>query len=256
VSEAAGGVWRLRVHDELSSTSDLCRELAGQGEPEGLAVVALRQTKGRGSRGRAWDSPAGNLHLSVLLRPGEWARSAGQWALLTGVALWQTLADLAPIAAALRLKWPNDLLLDGRKLAGILIDNSVGASGRLDWVVVGIGVNLAHAPPLAGRATASLAELVVPPSPVAVAERLLVRLDEWRRVRRHEGFAAIRAAWLAHGPPMDEPITLKLRDRLVEGVFAGLGDDGGLKLRTGGEVETFTTGDVLLATAVALRSKT
>ena len=247
MSEAAGGAWRLRVHDELSSTSDLCRELAGQGEPEGLAVVALRQTKGRGSRGRAWDSPTGNLHLSVLLRPREWARGAGQWALLTGVALWQTLADLAPNAAALRLKWPNDLLLDGRKLAGILIDNSVGASGRLDWVVVGIGVNLAHAPPLAGRATASLAELVVPPSPVAAAERLLVRLDEWRRVRQREGFEAIRAAWLAHGPPMDEPITLKLRDRLVEGVFAGLGDDGGLKLRTGGEVETFTTGDVLLA---------
>ena len=247
MSEAAGGAWRLAVHDVLSSTSDLCRELAGQGEPEGLAVLALRQTKGRGSRGRAWDSPAGNLHLSVLLRPGEWARSAGQWSLLSGVALWQTVADLVPSAAALRLKWPNDLLLDGRKLAGILIDSSADASGRLDWLVVGIGVNLAHAPPLAGRATASLAELVVPPAPAAAAARLLARLDEWRRVRQREGFEAIRAAWLAHGPPMDEPVTLKLRDRLVEGAFAGLGDDGGLKLRAGGEVETFTTGDVLLA---------
>jgi BirA family biotin operon repressor/biotin-[acetyl-CoA-carboxylase] ligase len=247
VSEAAGGAWRLLVHEVLPSTSDLCRELAGRGEPEGLAVLALRQTRGRGSRGRAWDSPAGNLHLSVLLRPVEWARSTGQWALLAAVALRQTLAEWAPRDASFRLKWPNDLLLDGRKLAGILIDSSVGASGRLDWLVVGIGVNLAHAPPLAGRATASLAELVTAPSPVAVADRLLVRLDGWRRVRQQEGFDAIRTAWLAHGPQMDEPVTLKVGDCLVEGAFAGIGDDGGLKLCVGGAVQTFTTGDMLLA---------
>jgi BirA family biotin operon repressor/biotin-[acetyl-CoA-carboxylase] ligase len=246
VSEAAGLAWRLAVHDVLSSTSDLCRALAEQGEREGLAVLALRQTQGRGSRGRAWHSPAGNLHLSVLLRPREWARCAGQWALLTGVALRQTVADLAPQRAALRLKWPNDLLLDGRKLAGILIDSSADEAGRLDWLVVGIGVNLAHAPPLTGRTTAALAELIAPPSPAAVAERLLARLDQWRRIRRREGFAAIRAAWLAHGPRMDEAVTLKLADGLVEGAFAGLGDDGGLRLRVGGAVRAFSTGDVLL----------
>jgi BirA family biotin operon repressor/biotin-[acetyl-CoA-carboxylase] ligase len=246
VNEAAGLVWRLAVHDVLASTSDLCRERAAQGEAEGFAVLALRQTRGRGSRGRGWESPVGNLHLSVLLRPAEEAGRAGQWALLTGVALRQTLAEWAPPDAALKLKWPNDLLLDGRKLAGILIDSSADASGRLDWLVIGIGANLAHAPTLAGRAAACLAERVAPPAPAVAAERLLVRLDEWRRVREREGFASVRAAWLAHGPHIDEPVTLKLKDRLVEGTFAGLGDDGGLRLRLGDAVQAFSTGDVLL----------
>jgi BirA family biotin operon repressor/biotin-[acetyl-CoA-carboxylase] ligase len=248
VNGAAGLAWRLAVHDVVSSTSDLCRELAAQGEAEGLAVLALRQTQGRGSRGREWDSPEGNLYLSVLLRPREAASNAGQWALLTGVALLRTLADHLPREAALKLKWPNDLLLDGRKLAGILVETA-HSGDRLDWLVIGIGVNLARAPVLAGRAAAALAELVAPPAPATVAERLLTRLDEWRRRRQIEGFGAIRAAWLAHGPRFDEPVTLKLRQRLVEGSFAGLGDDGSLLLRIGGAVRTFTTGDVLLGRA-------
>ena len=254
MSRAEGGDWRLRAFDVLASTSDLCRELAAAGEPDGLAVMAGRQIRGRGSRGREWDSPAGNLYLSALLRPGESPRRAGEWALLAGVALREALAELAgPPAARLRLKWPNDLLLDGRKLAGILIDSSADAAGRLAWLVIGIGANLAHAPAVAGRATACLAEVAPPPGPDVAAGRLLARLGHWRRIRQAEGFRPVRDAWLAHGPSPGEPMTLRLPGRLVEGRFGGLGEDGSLLLGAQGAVQAFTTGDVLMPGAAAAR---
>ena len=91
--------WRLQTHEVLASTSDFCRERAAAGEPEGFAALARRQTQGRGSRGREWESPVGNLFLSVLLRPAERARDAGQWSLLAGVALAEALAAHLPATA-------------------------------------------------------------------------------------------------------------------------------------------------------------
>jgi BirA family biotin operon repressor/biotin-[acetyl-CoA-carboxylase] ligase len=191
---ALPGGWRLAVHASLPSTSDLCRALAQHGEPEGLAVLAHQQTGGRGSNGRAWVSPPGNLYLSALLRPPGRAREAGQWSLLAGVALAEAVAALLPTEAPLALKWPNDLLLGEAKLAGILIDSSA-AEGRLDWLVIGIGVNLASAPHLADRLTTCLAEHVAVPTPETMAAAVLARLAHWRTVHATHGFAPIRAAW-------------------------------------------------------------
>jgi BirA family biotin operon repressor/biotin-[acetyl-CoA-carboxylase] ligase len=219
VSEAAlaplsvAGGWRLAVHDSLPSTSDLCRALARDGEPDGLAVLARRQTAGRGSNGRCWVSPAGNMYLSALLRPPGPAREAGQWSLLAGIALAEAAAALLPADAPLALKWPNDLLLGGAKLAGILIDSSA-AQGGLDWLVIGIGVNLASAPSLADRATTCLADHTLAPTPESMAAAVLARLAHWRAVHDAEGFAPIRAAWTAWGARLPG--------------FAGLSDSGAL----------------------------
>jgi BirA family transcriptional regulator, biotin operon repressor / biotin---[acetyl-CoA-carboxylase] ligase len=133
VSELRQDFWRLRVHEVLPSTSDLCRSLAADGEPAGLAVLARRQTRGRGSRGRDWESPPGNLFLSVLLRPAGRARDAAQWSLLAGVALGEAFAAYLPDASMLRLKWPNDVLVGGKKIAGILVDSSADAAGMVGW---------------------------------------------------------------------------------------------------------------------------
>jgi BirA family biotin operon repressor/biotin-[acetyl-CoA-carboxylase] ligase len=238
--------WRLQIHEVLPSTSDLCRKAAVAGEPEGLAVLARRQTQGRGSRGRAWESPAGNLFFSVLLRPAQRAREAGQWSLLAGMALGEALADYLPAASDLRLKWPNDVLLRGKKLAGILVDSSADAEGMLEWLVIGIGVNLTVAPEVPGRAVACVAEVASPPLPEALAETLLARLDHWRGIRQTQGFAPVRAAWLARAPQPGSQVTLRHGESLLSGGFAGLGEDGSLLLATDAGMRAFATGEVLL----------
>jgi BirA family biotin operon repressor/biotin-[acetyl-CoA-carboxylase] ligase len=242
----SAGFWRLRRYPSLPSTSDLCARLAAAGEPEGLAVMALRQTAGRGSRGRQWESPVGNLYISALLRPPGTLAEGGRWALLTAVALAEMLAAQLPDPSLVSLKWPNDVLLDGRKAAGILLDVSAGPGGAIDWLVIGCGVNLAHAPDVPGRRTASLAEFAPPPEPAAAAGLLLDRLANWRGVRALEGFGPVRAAWLARAQPVGTRVQLSYDGRLLGGTFAGLADDGSLLLATGGRVEAFATGEILL----------
>jgi BirA family transcriptional regulator, biotin operon repressor / biotin---[acetyl-CoA-carboxylase] ligase len=237
----AGAAWRLRCFETLPSTSDLCVSLAMAGEPEGLAALAARQTRGRGSRGRFWEAPPGNLNLSVLLRPAGDPAEAGRWALLAGVALAEALAPHVP--HGLSLKWPNDVLLGGAKLAGILIDSALRPEGGLDWLVLGLGANLAHSPDLPDRAAACLPPPA--PAPRAVAEAVLNRLSHWRRVRAVEGFGAVRTAWLARAHRPGTQLTLRLGQTVIGGLFAGLADDGSLLLQTGGRVRAFQTAEVL-----------
>ncbi len=238
--------WRLVVHDVLPSTSDLCRARAAAGEPAGLAVLARRQTQGRGSRGRGWESPPGNLYLSALLRPAQPAREAGQWSLLAGLALVEALAAHLSATAPLALKWPNDVLLGGRKLAGILIDSAEDGHGALAWVVIGMGANLAVAPEVPGRVAACLAEFAPAPDPLAFAWTVLARLAHWQRVRSEHGFAAIRAGWLSRAPAPGAPVAFRLGERVIEGAFAGLGEDGSLLLATARGIQAFGAGEVLL----------
>ena len=110
--------FHLESHEVLESTSSLVKQRAEAGEAEGLAILALRQSAGRGRQGRGWESPAGNLYLSLLLRPAVPLRDAPQWSFVAAVALAETLKPLLPEAAQPSLKWPNDLLLQGAKAAG------------------------------------------------------------------------------------------------------------------------------------------
>jgi BirA family biotin operon repressor/biotin-[acetyl-CoA-carboxylase] ligase len=234
--------WRLRIHDVLGSTQEVAVAAAEAGEAEGLAVMARRQSAGRGREGRSWASPAGNLHLSVLLRPRGAVRDAPQWALLAGVALAEAIQPLLPDPAELRLKWPNDLLRGEGKLAGILSEAAAAPDGSLAWLVLGIGVNLATAPALPDRPSACLADLG-PPAPEAFAARLLASLANWRARHRAEGFAPVRAAWLARGPAPDSPLVLRGAEGPIHGRFAGLGEDGSLRLATATGVRAVVAGE-------------
>ncbi len=231
--------WRLQHFAVLPSTQRLCVTLAEAGEPEGLGVLADRQSEGQGTQGRAWESPSGNLALSVLLRPTGPLAEAPQWSLLAAVALAETVAACAP-NADLRLKWPNDLLLGGAKAAGILTQAAADPAGRLSWLVIGFGVNLRVAPDVPGRATACLGPDAPPAADVAAA--LLHSLDRWRRIRLLEGFAPIRAAWLRHGPA--HGAALSLTRPAIAGRFEGLAEDGALLLGTGGRVHALRAGEI------------
>jgi len=249
--------WRLVVHERLASTSDAVIAAAQAGEPAGLAVLALAQSAARGRHGRGWESPAGNLHLSLLLRPGRGAGAegvdAGRLALLAGVALAETVADLLPEGAPLRLKWPNDLLLDGGKLAGVLVEAEAAAPGEPPpWVVVGFGVNLAAAPARPDRPAAVLAGHAagtVPP-PRRVASALLDAMGRWLMVLAHSGFAPVAAAWLARGHAPGEALAVRLPAGRIEGRFAGLDRDGALLIETAtGSLRRIATGEVFPADA-------
>ena len=238
--------WRLEVYDELPSTSDLVRTRAEAGEPAGLAVIARRQTQGRGSRGRAWTTPSGNLAISILLRPDLAIRDAACMSLLTGLALAEAVAAILPAGPTLSLKWPNDLMLNGQKLAGILLDSHANGHGRLAWLIPGIGVNLAYAPELPDRIAACLADHIPAPAPEDFAPSLLDRLAHWTTIHAHAGFAPVRTAWLAHAQPEGSKMTLKLGAEMLSGIFAGLDDDGTLLMTCNGTLRRFTTGEVLL----------
>jgi len=214
----------LETVDEIGSTSQALKARAAHPGPE-AALLARRQSGGRGRLGRPWQTVDGNLHLSVLLRPQN-LRWPGHWSILAAVALADTVRSYLP-AGALRMKWPNDLLLDGGKLAGILLEAGV-ATGP--WLVIGFGVNLAGAPSGLGRPVACLASSAPAPAPEAFAGRLLQALQRWRARYAAEGFDPVRAAWLAGAHAPSERILVGIGAQRMQGAFRGLRDDGALLL--------------------------
>lgn len=216
---------------------------------EGLWLRAERQTAGRGRQGRAWASPVGNFYGStvVRLRPGD--PPAATLGFVAAVALQAVVADLVR-GQDVRLKWPNDLLIDGAKLSGILLERAD------DAVVIGCGVNLAHHPDLPDRPTTSLAAHGVAIEPAPFAERLAESFTLWLARWRAEGFAAVRDRWLDRAHPPGTPLRTVLPDgSVVEGCFDDLDADGALILRRAtslgralatGERRVIHAGDVFL----------
>ena len=198
------------------------------------------QTAGRGRRGRSWLSPPGNLYLSLVQRPdGAPARAAllgfvaalGLGDALGSLIHGDTLAALGGPALQLRYKWPNDLLANGKKLAGILLESETAASDRVDFVVIGIGVNIAHAPrDVEFPATSLAAEGVTGITPAVLLEDFVRHFAGWVRRWRAEGFAPVRAAWLAAASGLGERVRVRLERQTLLGRFQGLDDDGALVL--------------------------
>lgn len=239
----------LRAFAELDSTNEEARRLGEAGTPGPIWITAERQTAGRGRRGRSWVSPTGNLMATLLLRPEVGARKAAELSFVAAVALHDAVDALLPppLQPGLRLKWPNDLLHDGRKLAGILLESSGVAGGELAWLAIGIGVNLAHHPDEVEFPATSLAALGVPDvTPENALEHLAAAFDRrFRQWREVEGFAAIREAWLARAAGLGGPIWVRLADETFQGVFTGLAPDGALEVRlASGETRLVAAGDV------------
>ena len=238
------GVGRLLL-DTVDSTNEEARRQAAQGAGGPLWIMARRQTAARGRRGRAWTAPAGNLSATCLLRPGG---PPAQVALVSFAAclavaeLFETLAPQATVA----LKWPNDALLNGRKAAGVLLE-SAGAGARVDWLAVGVGVNLAHHPdpePDAWPATSIARETGAAPEPEAALATLATAFARWSGRLEAEGFAPLRAAWLARAARLGQKVTARLPDATVEGVFADLDAGGALVLSQGGVMRRIQAADV------------
>jgi BirA family biotin operon repressor/biotin-[acetyl-CoA-carboxylase] ligase len=241
--------WDLRTFDVLDSTNEEVRRQAEIGAAEGLAVLARSQTAGRGRRGRAWESPAGNLFISLLLRPSVPPAQAATLSFLTAVALAEALELAAPqLGPAITCKWPNDVLVNGAKIAGILLESRTRPDGELDWVTVGIGVNLARHPEQAPYPATALVAHGVQVMPEDFAPWLLARYGYWYGRWRQEGFAPVREAWLKRAQGLGLPAVVRLPDRELHGRFVALDDSGALLLEMpDGRVQTVTAGDVFPA---------
>ncbi len=241
--------FRTVVLEDVGSTNTEAFALAAKGDPGPVWVVARRQTQGRGRAGRAWTSDPGNLYASLM------RRAHCPLALVYQVSLISGLAAVDAIRAAagetklpgLRLKWPNDALIDGAKCVGILAESQSAPSGEV-VLVVGIGINLSSHPEGIGRAATHLAEHGVTIAPADMLGHLATALDDWLTVWDDgRGFAHVRAGWLERAGPIGEPVTVNAGTEKLGGAFAGLDDTGALLIRdAGGAERRVTFGDVSL----------
>jgi BirA family biotin operon repressor/biotin-[acetyl-CoA-carboxylase] ligase len=242
---ALPGGYRALVLDEIDSTNEEAKRRAEAGEAGGLWILARRQTAGRGRRGRSWEAALGNLMATLLLRPDVTAARSAELSFVASLAVAETFEALGAPRCA--LKWPNDVLIGEAKAAGILLEASGAAHGRPDWLAIGFGLNLAWAP--AGTpypATALARHIAAPPPDPESALPVLARgwarhYDTWAR----EGFAPIRAAWLAGARGLGEPLVARLGTREVSGVFRDLDESGALVLETASGRRVISAGEVL-----------
>jgi BirA family biotin operon repressor/biotin-[acetyl-CoA-carboxylase] ligase len=230
--------WTLVALGSVGSTNDEAARLAEAGAAEGTFVWAREQTGGRGRRGRRWASPVGNLYCSTILRPECSAARAAELGFVAALAV----ADLVPAGRAVRVKWPNDVLVDGGKVAGILPESSIGQDGAVEHVVLGIGLNVGFAPNLPemrypGATLGGTVEAAVE----GLTAGLVRRLAEWRR----RGFESIRAGWLERAGPLGAEVDVKLGEELVRGAFAGMDREGALLLETPAGPRRIVSGELL-----------
>jgi BirA family biotin operon repressor/biotin-[acetyl-CoA-carboxylase] ligase len=238
----------LHCHDELPSTSDVAKELAEDGAAHGEVVVADRQTAGRGRRGRSWVSPPGkNLYLSVVLRPELAPHRAPELTLLASVALCEAVRAAGAEAV---IKWPNDLLVGGRKVAGILTEMAADPD-RVQWVVVGIGVNLnAAAEDFPDELRAEATSVAVGrggPVPRALfAAALLGRLEGWLERHAAEGFAPVRERWRELSGTLGREVRVTTGEGEIVGVATDVDESGALLVRGPAGFARVVAGDVHL----------
>jgi BirA family transcriptional regulator, biotin operon repressor / biotin---[acetyl-CoA-carboxylase] ligase len=223
--------YALKHFQELDSTNDEARRLAGVGERGPLWISADRQTKGRGRRGKTWETLRGNLAASLLLSPTKAARECAQLSFVAALAVSDLIDGCHPDTEVC-VKWPNDVLAGERKIAGILLESAAGGSDRLDWLAVGIGINLAEYPTDTEFPATSLVELGCPDlSPPEALTRLAGFWAEWYAKWEAHGFADIRETWLSRAARLGTRICARLPAGEAVGIFEGIDENGALLLR-------------------------
>ncbi|HYZ23046.1 MAG TPA: biotin--[acetyl-CoA-carboxylase] ligase [Rhodopila sp.] len=229
----------IRHHDRIGSTNDEARRLIAEGAPHGTVVHADEQTAGRGRLAHTWFSPPGNLYMSIILRTGLPIMRAAELSFVAALTVADTVEALLPRQAPVLLKWPNDVLVNGGKIAGILLEHVEDAT------ILGIGLNVLQAPAnLIYKATTIVANGGIA-SIDGARDILLDRLSRHLATWCDQGFAPIRDAWLGRTYPIGAAIRVTVGAHQVAGNFAGLDPDGTLLLETTEGVRRIVAGDVM-----------
>ena len=241
------GVGRVILDSIDSTNAEALRRAPGLAGP--VWILARRQVQGRGRRGRGWDSPAGNFSASLALPDAGTPAEAAKLSFVAALALHEVLAGLVGPLAEVAIKWPNDVLLNGGKISGILLESASGG-GRITALAVGMGVNLVAAPPRSAvepwaLQPVSLREVLGDaPSPEAFLDRLAPAFAHWQGRLAAEGFAPLRAAWLARAARLGQVITARTPRQTIEGRFDGIDADGALILTTTTGREVIPAADI------------
>lgn len=241
----------IRRLESVDSTNTRAKDLAEQGAADGTLVVAAEQTGGRGRHGRQWHSPRGNFYGSLLIRPRMRLADTASLSLVIGLAALTAVEAAAGKALPIVVKWPNDLLLRQRKLAGILLEGAADADGRCAWLVAGLGVNLASHPANPAYPSTSLAEEgVAGVTPEAFLAAYTAALSQHLPLWLAEGFAPFRDAWLARAAGLGQPVSLRVGEVAHRGLLADLARDGSILIESpAGCLECFTAGELFFADA-------
>lgn len=243
--------YRLVALDTVGSTNEEAKRLAREGAEDGTLVWAREQTAGRGRGGRGWTSPRGNLYLSLVLRPECPAQRAAELGFVAAIGLGDALASLIPPLVPVNYKWPNDVLVGERKAAGILIETESGVrpapEAPLEWMVLGMGVNVQHYPedtefPATSLRYEGAGEVTVE----ALLEAFGRFFMEWANRWLDDGFPPVAAAWKARALGIGKKIRVRLPNETLRGKFIDLDADGALLLglEKGAAPRRITAGDV------------
>jgi BirA family transcriptional regulator, biotin operon repressor / biotin---[acetyl-CoA-carboxylase] ligase len=234
--------WAIEVFDTLKSTQTLAVDRAAAGAPEGTVIQSLEQTQGRGRQGNEWVSPIGNLYLSLVLRPMCKPDLAGQLSFVMGLALSAAIDPYLAEGHKKTLKWPNDLLIDGRKCAGILLESSLNTEGLVESLVIGMGINI-FAPP---QERIGLQQ-VAGDKRIAIhrfRDELLVQVANFYQGWKSAGFEPVRRDWLKQAHGLNHKISARLPDRTQKGIFRDIDADGALLLESDGKQVAIRAGEV------------
>lgn len=234
--------WSVEIFDSVDSTQDLLKDRALSGAPEGTVVQGLEQLKGRGRHGNTWISPKGNLYLSILLRPECPAQVTGQLAFVVALAVGDAVGSFLTQGEqdSIRLKWPNDILYNGLKISGILLETNIN-NASIDAVYVGVGVNVERPP----EGHIGLSDIAG--GTVSVDECRAVLLDNlarWYGVWRQKGFAPVREAWLKQAHGIGQPVRARMPRGEEHGIFEGIDGYGALILKQGDEIKTIQAAEI------------
>ncbi|MCB9929431.1 MAG: biotin--[acetyl-CoA-carboxylase] ligase [Alphaproteobacteria bacterium] len=223
--------------ETVGSTNDEAKAAARAGAVDGSVFWSPHQSAGRGTHGRDWATPPGNLAVSILKRPRMPLAFAPQAALVTAVAVAEALPELGVASDRIRLKWPNDVLVDGAKICGILMEGEAEGVGTR-WLVIGTGLNLVHHPAETRHPATDLAALGLSVTPEAALAAYLTAFDRWWGRWRRYDFQVVATAWAArtlHRP--GDRLTLTVGRDTLTAVYQGLAPDGALVIRDADGVE-------------------
>lgn len=237
---------KIYAYASLDSTNDTAYKIAEDGAPEGSVVIAEKQTKGKGRMKRRWVSPQGGIYMSCILRPDIEPKEVAKITLVAAVAAAQAIRELCRADAL--IKWPNDILVNGKKVCGILTELKAEQDG-VDFVILGIGVNINTPKSALPAGAAALAdETGEYISKVAMVRLLLEGLEKNYLLFRAQGFAPIREEWGMLSATLGRHVIITCHDRKIEGQAVDIDDDGALVVRLDtGLMEKVFSGDVVLA---------
>ncbi len=239
--------FRLLEFDEIDSTNEEAKRQAVSGVEDGTLIWAHSQTAGRGRRGREWKSERGNLFLSLVLRPDCAPLQAAQLTFVAALAVRDMLSLYLLNHEAIACKWPNDILVGVRKISGILLETSTVGSGSIEWLILGVGVNLRHHPDIGGLhpATSLLTEGAHGVDTAMALERFVEAFSRRREDWLRGGFEAVRQSWLPHAYGIGRIAHITFESDSKSGIFTGIDEGGALCLRSEDGVDHyFSAGDV------------